>query len=56
MRKPVHAICKKGGDQPAHPRSLSSTFVVHFLGRIIPLLAKTKISGLQLASIADAKQ
>ena len=29
----------KGADQPAHPRSLISTFVVHLLDSIIPLLA-----------------
>ena len=29
----------KGADQPAHPRSLISTFIVHCLDSIIPLLA-----------------
>ena len=52
MRKPVLAICEnnKGADQPAHPRSLISTFVVRCLDSIIPLLAISKISSLYLAS------
>ena len=33
----------KGADQPAHPRSLISTFVVHYLDSIIAILAKSKI-------------
>ena len=36
----------KGTDQPAHPCSLISTFVVCCLDSIIPLLAKSKISRL----------
>ena len=36
----------KNADQPAHPRSLISTFVVHYLDSIIPILAKCKISRL----------
>ena len=36
----------KGKDQPAHPRSLISTFVVRFLDNLIPILAKAKISRL----------
>ena len=32
----------KGADQPAHPRSLISAFVVRCLGSIIPILAKSK--------------
>ena len=43
----------KGTDQPAHPRSLISTFVVRCLDRIIPILAKSKISRLCLASVAE---
>ena len=56
MRIPVLAICEqqrrrsdannKGADQPAHPRSLISTFVVRYLDSIIPILANSKISGL----------
>ena len=34
----------KGADQPAHLRSLISTFVVHCLDSIIPILAIAKIS------------
>ena len=32
----------KGADQPAHARSLISSFVVHCLDSIIPILAKTQ--------------
>ena len=40
MRKPVFAICNnKGADQPAHPRSLISAFVVRCLDSIILILA-----------------
>ena len=41
----------KGADQPAHPRSLISTFVVRCLDSIIPMLANSKISRLQLVSV-----
>ena len=40
----------KGADQPAHPCSLNSTFVVHFLDSIIPVLAISEILRLLLAS------
>ena len=57
MRKPILCLMpyanNKGADQPAHPRSLISTFVVHCLDRIIPILAKSKIPRLQLASVAE---
>ena len=36
----------KDADQPAHPRSLISAFVVRCLGSKIPILAKSKISRL----------
>ena len=37
----------KGTDQPAHSRSLISTFIVHYLdSSIIPVFAKSKISRL----------
>ena len=36
----------KGADQPVHPRSLISTFVVRCLDRIIPVLVKSSISRL----------
>ena len=41
MRKPVN---KKGADQPAHSRSLISTFVVHCIDSIISLVSMYKIS------------
>ena len=40
-------------DQPAHPRSLISTFVVRFLDRILAVLAISEISRLELASVAE---
>ena len=40
----------RGADQPAHPRSLSSAFVVCCLDSIIPILVKFKISRLKLVS------
>ena len=43
----------KDADQPVHPRCLISTFVVCCLDSIIPTLAKSKISKLELASVAD---
>ena len=44
----------KGADQPAHPRSLISTFVVRYLDSKIPVLAKSKISRLLISrSCAD---
>ena len=43
----------KGADQPAHPRSLISAFVVRCLDSIIPLLATAEISRLHLVSVAD---
>ena len=42
----------KGADQPAHPRSLISAFVVRYLDNIISLDSIGKISRLQLASVA----
>ena len=39
----------KGADQPAHPRSLISAFVVRCLDSIIHILAKSKISTLKLS-------
>ena len=36
----------KGEDQPAHPHSLISTFVVRCLDNIIPLVSISKISSL----------
>ena len=49
MRKPVFAN-NKGADQPAHPRSLISDFVVHCLDNVISILAIPEMSW---ASIAE---
>ena len=43
----------KGADQPAHPRSVISAFVVRCLDSIIPLLAIAAISRPQLVSEAE---
>ena len=43
----------KGADQPAHPHSLISTFVVHCLDSIIFLTSIFAISLLSLGSVAD---
>ena len=52
MRKPVLCLCgeQKGADQPTHPNSLISTFVVRFLDSIIPLVSISEI--LRLAALA----
>ena len=42
----------KGADQPAHPRSLISAFVVRCLNSIISLDSIAEISRLLLASVA----
>ena len=53
MRKPVMPNANnKGTDQPVHPHSLISTFVVHCLDTIIPLVSISEISSLCLASVA----
>ena len=52
MRKPVLPYANnKGADQPAHPCSLISTFVVRCLDSIIPLVSISEISSLYLASV-----
>ena len=43
----------KGADQPAHPCSLVSAFVVCCLDSIIPLLAIAEISRIWLVSVAE---
>ena len=43
----------KGADQPAHPRSLISAFVVRCLDSVMSLVSVTKISNLMLASVAE---
>ena len=42
----------KGADQPAHPRSLISAFVVRCLDSIIPLVSISEISSLYLVFVA----
>ena len=42
----------KGADQPAHPHSLISTFVIRCLDSIIALVSISKISSLYLPSVA----
>ena len=42
-----------GADQPAHPRSLISAFVVRCLDSIISLVDISEISSLLIASVAD---
>ena len=42
----------KGTDQPAHPHSLISTFVVCCLDSIISLVSISEISSFYLASVA----
>ena len=46
-------VNNKGADQPGHLRSLISAFVVRCLDSIIPVPAKSKLSRLQLASVAE---
>ena len=41
----------KGVDQPAHPRNLISTFVVHCLNSAICIFAISKVSRFQLAPV-----
>ena len=43
----------KGADQPAHPRSMISTFAVRCLDSIIPILTKSRISRLKLVYVAE---
>ena len=43
----------KGVDQPAHPRSLISAFIVRCLDSVMSLVSVTKISSLMLASVAE---
>ena len=42
-----------GADQPAHPRSLISAFVIRFLVSIISRLATSEISIFKLVSVAE---
>ena len=54
-RKPVfRGLANNTGlDQPAHPRSLIGTFVIHFVERIICKLAKGEISIFYLVFVAE---
>ena len=45
-------VNNKGADQPAHLHSLISTFIVHCLDGIRPLVSKSEISSLYLSSVA----
>ena len=57
MRKTVLSYANnKGADQPAHPRSLISAFVVRCVDSLIPMLAKTKLSRLYLYTASAAEQ
>ena len=53
MKKSVlpYAI-NRDADQPVHPRSLISVFVIHCLDSITPSLSISEISGLYLAFVA----
>ena len=54
MRKRLMSYANnKGADQPAHPHSLISAFVVHCLDSVMSLVSVTKISSLLLASVAE---
>ena len=46
-------VNNKDADQPAHPCSLISTFIVCCLNSIIPLVSVSKISSLYLVSVAS---
>ena len=43
----------KDADQPAHPRSLISAFVIPYLDSVMSLVSVTEISSLMLASVAE---
>ena len=54
MRKRLISYANnKGADQPAHPRSLISAFVVRCLDSVMSLVSVIKISNLMLASAAE---
>ena len=46
-------VNNKAADQPAHPRSLISTFVVRCLDGVMSLVSITEISNLMLAFVAE---
>ena len=43
----------RGADQPVHPRSLISTFVVPCLDSMTCILAPSKLTRFKLASVAE---
>ena len=47
-------VNNKGADQPVHPHSLISTFIVRCLDRIIPILAIAKTARLSLSLCSRA--
>ena len=53
MRKLMQYANNKGAVQPAHPRSLISTFIVRCLDSTISLISMSEISGLLLVSAAE---
>ena len=54
MRKRVLCHANNiGADQPAHPRSLISAFVVRCLDSVMSLVSVTKLSSLMLATVAE---
>ena len=52
-RKPAGFANNKSPDQPAHPRSLISAFVIRFLESIISKLATSEHLIFQLVSVAE---
>ena len=49
-----YIICdQQGADQPAHPRSLTSAFVVRCLDSVMSLVSVTKTSSLMITSVAE---
>ena len=46
-------VNNKGADQPVRPHSLISTFVVHCLDSLIPLVSISEIPSLYLAPEAE---
>ena len=46
-------VNNKGADQPAHPHSLISAFVVRCQDSVMSLVSVTKLSSLMLAFVAE---
>ena len=47
------SVDNKGGDQPAHPHSLITTFVIHLLERVITKLATSEIAISWVVAVAE---